>query len=213
MKTTKTYALFMTLAIVLSIAGFTYAHWADIIQITGTVKMAHVKMTITSYKNLTSLEVKRYSTITSELSADNHTLTLKCDGLRPCWFVWIGLVTQNIGTVPAWVKPPVYTYEDPYGLKEYFENKTYFYGPYLEKTGYGKLEVWGNVKVDNQLKSDGTVNFPTGWDPKPTPFIADPYEKVVIWIWIHCKADIDIPPDAQGKSITMYINIVDDLAI
>ena len=210
MTTTKISTIFMVLIITLSIAGFIYAHWTDTIQITGTVKMAHIKMTIISYKNLTSRDIQKYSTITTELSADNHTLTIACDGLKPCWFIWIGLVTQNKGTLSAWVKPPQYTYEDPYGLKQYFENKTYFYGPYNETTGFGNLEVWGNVKVDKQLNSDGTVNFPTE-APTPTPFIADPSEKVVTWIWIHVGEDI--PEWAQGKSIVININIVDDIAI
>lgn len=207
MTVNKVSALFMILAITLSIAGFTYAHWKDSIQITGTVKMAHIKMTIGSYKILPD------SNITPELSADNHTLTLTCDGLQPCWFVWIGLVTQNEGTLPAWVKPPVYTYEDPYGLKQYFENKTYFYGPYPESTGFGNLEVWKGspppVNVGGELLSNGTVTFST--NSTTPPFIADPGEKVVIWIWLHVRPNID--DDAQGKSIIININIVDDIAI
>ena len=210
MKTTKIYALFMVLAITLSIVGFAYAHWTDTIQITGTAKIAHVLISIKSEKVLTSKEVENYSKIEYQVSPDEHTLQVNCTNVKPCWFVWIGLVTQNQGTLPVNVKPPEYSYEDPNGFKEYFENKTYLYGPYPEETGYGDLEVWGNVKVDNQLKSDGTVDFPTEV-PKPAPFTADPGEKVVIWIWIHCEEDL--PSSANGKDIKLYIKIVDDLAI
>ena len=210
MTTTKTYAIVMSMAVILSIIGFAYSHWSDTIDITGSVKMAHIHMTIKSYKNLTSRDIQKYSNIWSELSADGHTLTITIDGLKPCWFVWIGLATQNQGTLPAQVKPLQYSYEDPYGLKQYFENKTYFYGPYPEETGFGDLEVWGHVKVDNQLKSDGTVDFPTEV-PTHAPFIADPGEKVVIWVWIHVLPST--PEDAQGKTITIYITIVDDMAL
>ncbi|MDH5437279.1 MAG: hypothetical protein OEX76_00070 [Candidatus Bathyarchaeota archaeon] len=210
MKTAKIYALFMVLAITLSIVGFAYAHWADTIQIEGSVKIAHLLISIKSEKVLTSKEVEKYSEIEYQVSPDEHTLQLHCTNVKECWFVWIGLVTQNQGTLPANVKPPVYSYEDPNGFIEYFENKTYIYGPYPEETGYGKLEVWGNVMVDNQLKLDGTVNFPTEV-PTPTPFVAYPGEKVVIWIWIHCKGNL--PDSAIGKDIKLYIEIVDDLAI
>jgi len=209
MTITKISAFFMTLIVTLSIVGFAYAHWSDKVQIEGTVKMAHILMSIKSQKVLSSKEIERYSTITYEVSADEHTLTLTCTNLKPCWFVWIGLVTQNQGTLPVNVKPPKYSYEDPNGFQDHFETKEYFYGPYPEATGLGTLEVWRDVKVDNQLKSDGSVTFTT--TPKTPPFVADPGEKVVIWIWVHCKADI--PNNAQSKTIKIIITIVDDLAI
>lgn len=214
MTTTKISALFMLLAITLSIAGFTYAHWTDTIKITGTVKMAHIKMTIISYKNLTSHEVKQYSNITSELSADNHTLTLTCDGLKPCWFIWIGLKTQNQGSLPANLKPPEYSF-DTYGFQDYFETAEYFYGPYPEEEGPDNpiKEVWGGVKVseDGPLKPDGNVTFTGGTEPPFESIPVEPGEKVVIWIWIHVHTNI--PDDAENKTITMYINILDDIAI
>jgi len=211
MTKNKTYAIFMILAISLSIVGFVYAHWSDSIHISGTVKMAHIKLTIISYKNLTSCCVQRYSKITSQLSPDGHTLTLTCTGLKPCWFVWIGLLTQNQGTLPAIVKPPEYSFDDPDGFKDYFETKEYYYGPYPEATGFGTLEVWGGAKVSTfgPLKPEGTTTFKT---PSHTPpFVTQPGEKVVIWIWIHVHTSI--PDTAQGKTVKLYITIVDDLAI
>lgn len=217
MRINKISALVMVLAITLSIVGFTYSHWTDTIRINGTVKMAHLKMTIISYKNLTSQEVKQYSNITSQLSPDGHTLTLACDGLKPCWFIWIGLVTQNQGSLPANLKPPEYSFDDPDGFQDYFETAEYFYGPYPEETGFGNLEVWGGVKVSEYgpLKPDGNVTFSTPFNatsPPPfEPIPVEPGEKVVIWIWIHVHEDI--PKSAEEKTVTMYINIVDDPAI
>ena len=212
MNTTKISALFMALAVTLSIAGFTYAHWTDTVQIQGKVKVAHIRMTIISYKNLTSNYIEKYSTITSELSADGHVLTLRCTNLKPCWFVWIGLVLQNTGTLPAKLKPPVYSYDPPDSWEDCFENTEYFYGPYPEETGFGQLEVWSNVKVDRELLSDGTTTFitpPTATSPPPfEPIPVEPDEKVVIWIWIHVLPDV--PPTAMGKTVTIDITIVDD---
>ena len=209
MRLTKGSGFFMAFMIAVSLTGLSYAHWSDTIKIEGTAKMAHIRIKIISYKALTSKEVKKYSTINTELSEDGHMLIIYCSNLKPCWHVWIGLVTQNEGSLPANVKPPEYIFDGPDGFEDYFETMEYYYGPYPEDTGYGNLEVWGNVVVGEDLMEDGTVTFTT--PSKIPPFSTDPYEKVVIWIWIHVKNDI--PDDIQGIEGTLYIRIVDDLAI
>jgi len=80
---------------------------------------------------------------------------------------------------------------------------------YPEDTGFGELDIWGKVKIEEQLLPDGNVDFET--DPTPTPFPINPTEKALIWIWIHVQTDI--PNDAQGETVTLYIEIVDDIAI
>jgi len=205
----KPIGLITCILILMSIVGFAYSHWSDTIYINGTVKMAHIGIQIKSYKNLTSRDIQKYSTITSELSADGRTLTITFDVVWPCWFVWVGLVTQNQGTLPAMMKPPVYGYEDPNGFKDYFETKDYFYGPYPESTGLGTLEVWNEVKVSKQLLANGDTTFKTA--PEFPPFPVDPGEKVVLWIWMHCKETI--PNNAMGKTVKIFITIVDDLAV
>ena len=209
MKTTKISALFMTLAIVLSLVGFTYAHWADTIQIEGKMKMAHILIGIKSEKVLMSKDVQKYSSVTYEVSPDEHTLAIYSENLRPCWNIWVGLVMQNQGPLPGKMKPPEYSYDPSDTWGNYFETTEYFYGPYPENTGFGTLEVWGRAKIDEYLLPDGTVTFIT--PSVPTPFTLNPTEKAVIWIWIHCK--LDLPDDAKGDTITLYINIVDDIAI
>ena len=205
----KISALFMTLAIILSLTGFTYAHWSDTIRINGKVKMAHILININSKKVLMSKGVQKYSSVEYNVTADKHTLEIRSENLRPCWYIWVGLVIQNEGTLPGKIKPPEYAFDPSDSWGNYFETTEYFYGPYPENTGFGRLEVWGETKIDEQLKSDGTVTFTT--PSTPTPFTINPTEKAVIWIWIHCK--LDIPDDAQGDTITLYINIVDDIAI
>ena len=98
----------------------------------------------------------------------------------------------------------------PDGFEDYFEAMECCYGPYPEATGFGKLEVWGKVKVggDGPLKPDGSVTFAT--PENPPPFTTDPGEKTVIWIWIRC--DEAIPLEAQGEAVTLIIHIVDDFA-
>jgi len=211
MKTTKLYALLMLLAITLSTAGFVYAHWTDIIRINGTIKMAHILIDIKSEKVLMSRCVKRYynSWVCYQVSPDLHTLEIHSKNLGPCWYIWVGLVMQNQGTLSGKIKAPVYSFEPSDGWGDYFETKEYFYGPYPENTGFGTLEVWGKVEIDKQLKKDGTVTFTT--PSTPTPFTLNPTEKAVIWIWIHCKANL--PPSAQRQIITLYVNIVDDVDI
>jgi hypothetical protein len=209
MKTTKISALFMTLAIVLSLVGFTYAHWADTIQIEGKMKMAHILIGIKSEKVLMSKDVQKYSSVTYEVSPDEHTLAIYSENLRPCWNIWVGLVMQNQGPLPGKMKPPEYSYDPSDTWGNYFETTEYFYGPYPENTGFGTLEVWSKVKIDEDLLPDGTATFTT--PSVPTPFTLNPTEKAVIWIWIHCK--LDLPDDAKGDTITLYINIVDDIAI
>ncbi|UCE28730.1 MAG: hypothetical protein JSV85_05490 [Candidatus Bathyarchaeota archaeon] len=209
MTTTKISALFMTMAIVLSLLGFTYAHWADTVQIEGKMKMAHVLIGIKSSKVLTSRVVERYSNVTYEVSSDEHTLAIHSENLRPCWYIWVGLVMQNQGPLPGKMKPPEYSYDPSDTWGNYFETTEYFYGSYPENTGFGTLEVWGRAKLDEELLSDGTVAFTT--PPTQAPFTLDPTEKAIIWIWIHCK--LDLPDDAKGDTITLYINIVDDMAI
>jgi hypothetical protein len=210
MTTRKVSWLIMAFMVAASITGLTYAHWGDYVRIEGMVKMAHIKMTITSWKVLTSKEVKRYSSISQgTLSDDAHALTITADNLKPCWFVWVGLVTQNQGSLPAWVKPPEITYEDPNGIIGCFEHKYYFYGPYPEATGFGNLEVWGKVTVSEDLLSSGDVTFDT---PASTPpFIANLGEKVVLWIWIHVLEDAS--SSAMGKAITISVHVVDDMAV
>lgn len=209
MRTNKISALFMILAITLSIIGITYSHWADTVRIEGKVKMAHILIDIKSEKVLMSKDVQKYSSVTYEVSPDKHTLSIYSENLKPCWYIWVGLVMQNQGTLPGKIKSPEYIFEDSDGFEDYFETAEYFYGPYPENTGFGTLEVWGKVKIDEQLLPDGNVTFTT--PSTPTSFTLNPTEKAVIWIWIHVPPDI--PDSLQGKTVTMYINIVDDPAI
>ncbi len=209
MNTTKTYTVLIVLITVLSIVGYTYAHWTDTIKINGSIKMAHILVDIKSEKVLMSRDVQKYSSVTYEVSPDKHTISIFSENLKPCWYIWVGLVLQNQGTLPGKAKPPEYAFEGLPILEDHFATNEYFYGPYPEGTGFGTLEVWGGVEIDNHLKSDGSTAFTT--PPTPTPFTLNPSDKTVVWIWIHCESDI--PNDAQGKTVTLKIHIIDDIDI
>jgi len=210
MKKARIYSALLVLAISLSAVGFAYSGWTDQIVITGRAKMAHVRLSIISQKVLTSQSVQEYSTISEgEITNDGHTLEVSATNLKPCWFVWIGIVCQNQGSIPIWVKGPEIQFSDSNGLDEHFEYLAYYYGPYPESTGFGNLELWGGVEVGEDLLDDGTTGFIT--PENPPPFKAQPGEKVVIWIWLHVKETM--PPDAQGEQITIYVNILDDMAV
>ena len=101
MATTKISALFLTFAVILSIVGLTYAHWSDTVQIEGTVKMAHIRVGIKSEKVLMSKDVQKYSTVTYTVSPDEHSMAIYSKNLKPCWYIWVGLVLQNQGTLPC----------------------------------------------------------------------------------------------------------------
>jgi hypothetical protein len=212
MKLNKVSGLFMAFMIAISLTGLAYAHWSDTVKIEGTIKMAHIRIKIISHKALLSKEVEEYSEIISEISGDGHLLTLTCTNLRPCWYTWIGLKTQNEGSLPANVKTPEYSFEPPDGFEDYFETNHYFYGPFPEKEDHGNPihEVWRDATIGEELLEDGTPNFPIDHE-EIVPFTVEPGEKVVIWIWIHCSSEL--PNDAQGKEVTLYIHIVDDPAI
>ena len=211
MNATKISAIFLVIAITLSIAGFTYAHWTDTVRINGTVEMAHIRIDIKSAKVLMSKDVQRKydSAVWWEVTSDRHTLEIHSLNAGPCWYIWIGLVMQNQGPLPGKIKPPECAFEDANGLEGYFETAEYFWGPYSERTGFGKLEIWGRTKIDEHLLDDGTVSFTT--PSTPTPFTLAPTEKAIIWVWIHVEPDV--PTTAMGEAVTLYINIVDDIAI
>lgn len=210
MAVNKVSGLFMAFIIALSLTGLVYAHWSDTIKIEGKLEMAHIGIQIKSYKALLPKEDKD-GNIEAEISEDGHLLTITWTNLGPDRYAWIGLVIQNQGSLPAYVKAPEYIFEGPDGFDDYFETKEWFYGPYSEKTGFGTLEIWGKVAISEEgpLKPDGTVTVTDMLHDPPVP--TDPYEKVVVWIWIYC--DEEIPPDAQGETVILYISIVDDPAI
>jgi len=194
----KLVALFNLILVLTAITGLAYSHWSETLTITGTVTMAKINVVIESYKTITPVGYDEVAPISSVLSPDARTLEISCDNVFPCWLVWVGLNTHNIGTVPVNVKNVAISFEDPDNIKEYFEIEQYLYGPYDD----GNFNVvWGDVKVDD-LPFVGS---------KPLPIPIDPCQHAIAWIKIHFKDTSD--PATMNKSIKILVTIVDDLAI
>jgi len=206
----KASIVFLILVVAISATGLTYALWSDTIEIRGTIQMAKFGIKIISHKALLSKCVERYSTLESQISPDGQFLNLEASNLRPSWYTWVGLKIQNDGNLPADIKLIEYIFE-PYVFNEYFSVEEYFYGPFPpnESPSNPINQVWKDVKIGEELDSDGDVHFPI--PDVPTPVSTDSEEKVIVWIWIHCEEDV--PEDLQGQVATLKIRIVDDLGI
>jgi len=194
----KLVALFNLILVLTAINGLGYSLWSKTLTITGTVTMAELNVVIESYKAITPVGYDEVAPISSVLSPDGRTLEVSCDNVFPCWLVWVGLDTHNIGTVPANVKNVVISFEDPNNIQQHFEIEEYFYGPYDD--GNFKV-VWGDVKADD-LPFGGSQSL---------PIPIDPCQHAIAWMKIHFKDTSD--PAAMNKSIKILITIVDDLAI
>jgi len=193
----KLVALFNLTLVLVAINGFAYSHWSKTLTITGTVTMAKIDIIIDSYKTITPVGYDEEAPISSVLSPDASTLEISCDNVFPGWLLWVGLNTHNIGTIPVSVKDVNINFEDSDNIKDHFEIKEYFYGPYDD--GDFKV-VWGDVKVDN-LPFCGS---------NPLPISMEPCQHVIAWIKIYFYTDDQA---ATNKSIKIFITIVDDLAI
>jgi len=193
----KLVALFNLILVLTAISGLAYAHWSDTLIITGTVTMAKINAVIESYKAITPVGYDEIAPISTVLSPDASTLEISCDNVFPCWLVWVGLNTHNVGTVPVSVKDVAVSYEDSNNIAQYFKVEEYFYGPYND--GDFKA-VWGDVRVDG-LPFDGS---------SPLPIAMEPCRHVIAWIKIHFDTD---NTEVMNKSIKIFITIVDDLAI
>ena len=193
----KLVALFNLMLVLVAISGLAYSHWSDTLTITGTVTMAEINVVIESYKAIVPVGQDELAPIATVLSPDASTLEISCDNVFPCWLVWVGLNTHNIGTVPVSVKNVAIAFEDPNNIKEHFVIEEYFFGPYDD--GDFKV-VWGDVRVDD-LPFDGS---------SPLPIAMEPCRHVIAWIKIHFDTD---NTEVMNKSIKIFITIVDDLAI
>ncbi|RLG59572.1 hypothetical protein DRN86_04045 [Candidatus Geothermarchaeota archaeon] len=173
-----------------------FAHWSKTLRISGTVKTAKFVIVIGSYKVLIPKEYKNVTSVESEL-VNNSTLKITCENVFPGWYIWVGLVIHNKGTLPARVKDVNVAIEDLDGIGDYFNVSNYFYGPY-SKGDF--IEVWGGVKAED-LPFDN-------WKEPPISF--DPCQKVISWTRISFNTD---DPNAMDKTVEILVSIVDDVDI
>jgi len=174
--------------IMMAITGYAYSHWSDSIYISGTIKMAHRRTIIDSYKVLSPYDD---DLITKELSADNRTLQISSENVFASWYAWVGLKIHNTGTLPVKVKAPTYDFV-PDNAENSFEIEIYFYGPYTG--GAIPKEVWAHAKVDTLpvLPSD------------PPPII-NPCQHAIVWIKLHSVDNLG--------AVQISITVTNELAV
>jgi hypothetical protein len=130
MQNKKIAALALIIAIALSAFGFVYAHWSDLVTITGTVDMGSVTLAFSTAEDPTCAEyyvnpnpppelvlgewedkeVGSCNVYYSELITDVHTgkegfkvLNIEIDNAYPQYRVHTTYIVHNIGTVPLYV--------------------------------------------------------------------------------------------------------------
>ena len=146
-------AAFAILLFALSITGYTYSHWTDKVNIHGTLKMAKLTIYIQDYN----------TTLTPQMSPDNHTLELS--GTITLGEIWTGIIIKNNGTTPATITYGITTNNSTiWGT--YFASNEYFYGPYSTNP---PPEAWNNAPTLP----------PPGGASSPPDLLAQ--EKLVAW--------------------------------
>jgi len=168
MKANKISVLFAAFAIVTSIIGVTYAHWTELISITGTANMGVQRVEIKCYKcgTFDCLCIK-HSTVTCVLSEDKQTLNVEWKNVRPHSKLWLILVIENTGTIPVNVEPPSILF-NPEEMHEYFKVYTIFFGPFDHLP---------------QIPRDESSNPPDCWNfcrPPRLPVQLDPNQKLIM---------------------------------
>ena len=177
--------------LLLTLAGFGYAHWTD--SVTKQIKLhaGYVKASIISYKCLSEFDDDWIIKDPPEDEVPEEgfsTLRIWTDRAFPGWYVWIGLLIQNQGPFPVWVDVPEYkvTMTPPSYVATSI--KEYFYGPYrLEE--FNDAGVWGEIGGGNYEEKLDPDQGVIGVDPEDPPVYLEPVggqneNKLVLWIYL-----------------------------
>ncbi|MEM4652931.1 MAG: hypothetical protein QW535_02365 [Candidatus Nezhaarchaeales archaeon] len=167
----KVTILVMLMIAALAAIGLASALWMEDLYIVGRVETAVWRQAIGSFKVVKPIGYDENRTIGGSIESGGQTLTLHCANISSGWHIWVGLVIQNLGSVPTSVDSPLIGIN---GVEvEHFDVidvKTYFYGPY-DRGDF--TAVWGGVKIDD-LPFEGSKN--------PGEVVLMPNQKAVIWI-------------------------------
>jgi len=112
-------AAFTILLFALAITGYTYSYWTETLNIQNTLNMAKLTIYIQDHN----------TTLTAQMSTDNHTLELT-GTITQDQTLWTGIIIKNNGTTPVEITLSIKTNDT--NIETLFSNQTYFYGPYLE---------------------------------------------------------------------------------
>lgn len=131
----KIATLFLICLISLTITGYTYSHWTDMITILGTINTGSLKITIDNQKLIPATGYSK--------TPDNKTVTISAE-ITTGWQIWVGITIKNKGTVPVTITYTL-TASNHIEYEGYFRNETHFYGPYTTIPP----EVWDNINAGN----------------------------------------------------------------
>lgn len=206
MKDTRILSALLVPLLLISISAYSYAHFTDTVVQKYKLHVQCFTVHIKSYKVVSRYDddlIDKYPS-EDELERMDGTTTLEIstDTAFPGWWVWIGLLIQNQGNVPANVTTPIYEISDPAGVGVYTEE--YFYGPYTHGDFVSVDHiVWGKVRWKD-LEENGA---PPGYVPPPVTLEPEgqAYEnKMVLWIYLEL---LDGPTNGFDIQIRIAINI------
>ncbi|MEM4576258.1 MAG: hypothetical protein QW701_02205 [Candidatus Nezhaarchaeales archaeon] len=152
--------------VALAVVGLTHTLLQDNLYVVGRVETAVFRQTICLSKIVSSMGYD--GTIVSNVIGGGQTLIIECTNVSSGWYIWVGLLVRNDGTVPSVLESPMVWVNGA----DYDGNtvQTYFYGPY-SGDGCGEYEV-GDPPLDG-LNHFGMV-------------VLNPGEKAIVWIRMEC---------------------------
>jgi len=146
----------------LVITGFSYSHWSDTAKIQGTVKIAHRKLIIDSYKVLTPTGAgyEQYHPILHYRTPDKLTLVIICENVTNDWEIAVGLLIHNNDTLPLKLEETQITVlNNTEEVTIHFNITTWYYGPYSQGTNFNKQEAWNGTQFE-QIPPPDNVTTP-----------------------------------------------------
>lgn len=178
MKNRSVLTLLIPLMLIL-LSSLVYATWQDNVTKTCNITAGKVDIEIGSWKRRIENDWVNTITITQP---DEDNLEISAE-VSPGWYIWIGLIIHNKGTLPVMIDLPTYTIIDSYEVWNYFTHKEYFYGPYHIGDEYVR-QVWDGIilaQFDPEQGVIGVTPIPYG----DFPIQLDPCHKLIAWEYLY----------------------------
>lgn len=166
----KVIVIFNVILILTVIAGISYSHWQDSVQIVGIVKMGCGKFMIDSEKLLvpTGVGFNETHSIYYHVTSDNKSLIAECQNVDYNWTIAVGLLIKNSGTLPLKLIEIQITFNITDTSQ--FNITTYHYGPFPPGTNFN-FPYWDGIAFE-EVPPEGDV---------APPIILDPDYHAIIW--------------------------------
>ena len=123
MKKRLKSALLIPMLLIIT-ASISYAYWTDQITIKHEFTTGTIETEIGSHKTITNYNDDHITVI----QPNKETLQIICQ-VSPSWYLWIGLLIHNEGTLPVRVVYFTISTNNTAIWNQYFTREEYFYGP------------------------------------------------------------------------------------